>query len=75
MSIPRCSDGWIRVQQGGKWGWIACEKENDEIKVIQKIACKFDAVTPFMDGTATVIQSPYENEFKINYKGEMILNK
>jgi len=67
-------NGWIRVRQNGKWGWVACEKDRKgKMQVVTKIPCRFDVATPFENGQARVMQLPYPEVFKINYKGEMFL--
>ena len=57
---------WIRVKQNGKWGWV--DKKG---KVM--IPIRYDAIAPFEDGKAPVIQLPYEDHFFINYQGEFFL--
>nr|WP_290929812.1 WG repeat-containing protein [Haliscomenobacter sp.] len=57
---------WIRVKQNGKWGWV--DKKG---KVM--IPIRYDAIAPFEDGKAPVIQLPYEDHFFINYQGEFLL--
>jgi len=37
------------------------------------IPIRYDAIAPFEDGKAPVIQLPYEDHFFINYKGEFLL--
>ncbi len=61
-------NSWIRVQQNSKWGWV--DKTGKTM-----IPCRFDAATPFKNGKARVMQLPYPDEFKINYKGEMLLGQ
>lgn len=69
-------NGWVRVQQKGKWGWVACEKDKKgHIQAVTKIPCRFDFATPFRDGRAQVLQLPYTEVFHINTKGEMLLWK
>ncbi len=69
-------NGWIRVQQNGKWGWVACEKDKKgRIRVVTKIPCRFDVATPFKNSQARVMQLPYQEVFKINTKGEMLLGR
>ncbi len=69
-------NGWVRVQQKGKWGWVACEKDKKgRIQAVTKIPCRFDFATPFRDGRAQVLQLPYAEVFHINTKGEMLLWK
>lgn len=60
--------GWVRARKNGKWDWV---NETGQVK----IPFRFDAVPPFKNGRARVLQLPYEGTFYINEKGEMILGE
>lgn len=59
-------NGLTRVSSQGKWGWA-----DSTGKVI--IPCMFDATLPFRNGKAQVFLEAFGRPFRINTKGEFIL--
>jgi hypothetical protein len=59
-------NGWKAVSQNGKWGW-----EDASGKTV--IPSRFDTVMPFQNGKAWVFLESFGQPFRVNRKGEFVL--